>query len=120
MPTPTNPAPYVSVFDLMTERGLLAVLRKATKNPTCSIPERLKGHLAAGKGIRDLSPGAWEPGGNLLTGGFGFAARPLPNGRFELAISVGRRGGSSQLFYEVELGPRGGVRYFKEKGFARN
>ncbi len=120
MPSPKNPAPYVSVFELMTERGLLAVLRKATKVPTYGMLDRLQGYLVAGKSIRDLSPRAWEPGGSLLTGGFGFAARPLPNGHIELAISVGSRGEASQLFFEVELDPRGGVRYFKEKGFATN
>ncbi|MBL7980764.1 MAG: hypothetical protein JNL52_03040 [Flavobacteriales bacterium] len=120
MPSPKNPTPYVSVFELMTERGLLAVLRKATKVPTCGMLERLQGYLVSGKTIRALSPRAWEPGGSLLTGGYGFAARPLANGLIELTISLGSRGEASQLFFEVELGPRDGVRYFKELGFATN
>lgn len=115
-PTP----PTLSVFQLLDERGLRAVLRRAAKTYCPAYVERLHQHLEAGGSLRTLAPRAWEPGGNLRSGGYGMAARPLANGRMELWFSVGRPGESSSVCYEVELGPRGGVRYFKYLGFAQN
>lgn len=96
----------------MEERWLLSLIRKANVYPMSSSIVELKARLDAGETLREIAPGAWQPEGNYLQGGYGFDARALPNGRFEIRFSVGRPGQAHTLGLEVRFGPRGGVRYY--------
>lgn len=117
---PMKALPYVSAFDLMDERRVLAVIRRAAVRPTLSFIASLHERLAAGRSLRELMPQAWQPGGNLLAGGYGMAAQAMDNGNVMLSFSVGRKGEAHQLTYEVGFGPRGAVRYLNEVGFSMN
>ena len=115
-----RPSDYTCAFDLVDERCVLALLRRAVKRPMLSFIWRLTEQLTAGRSLRDLMPEAWQPGGNYLQGGYGLGARPLANGHVELAFSTGSGGESHSVFYEAAFGPRGGLRYYKELGFSIN
>ncbi|MCB0782387.1 MAG: hypothetical protein KDC03_23100 [Flavobacteriales bacterium] len=62
-------------------------------------------------------PRAWQPKGNFREGGWGMAAQVLPTGRIERSFSFGPWDEPHCEFYEVDVGPRGGLRYFKYLGF---
>lgn len=115
---PKRTVPYQCAFDLVDERCIRALLRRAAKRPMLSFIDRLNKQLTAGQSLRDLMPKAWQPGGNCLQGGYGLGARPLAKGHVELVFSVGRGGESHSVVYEAAFGPRGGLRYYKEVGFS--
>lgn len=107
---------YRSAFELLTERMVCAVIKRAAKRPTLSFMETLHERLQAGRPLRELMPSAWEPGGSYKRGGYGL--EQMPNGHVLLAFSMGGGGHYHEMLYEVGFGPRGGLRYFKEIGFS--
>ncbi|MEO7082306.1 MAG: hypothetical protein ABIY71_12290, partial [Flavobacteriales bacterium] len=90
MRKPVKKPTYVGLFELMDERCLLALIRKANVYAMSSSVVELQERLDAGETLREIAPGAWQPEGNYLSGGYGFDARALPKGRFEVRFSVGR------------------------------
>ena len=111
---------YVGIFELMDERRVLALIRRANVQPVMGFIVGLQERLDAGASLRQLAPRAWEPAGNFLGGGYGFDARALSNGHFEVRLSIGPRGEAHTFSVEVGFGPRGGLRYYKHLGFAVN
>lgn len=119
MPKKIEQPTYVGIFQLMDERCLNALFRQAAKYPPLVL-NGLLARLDKGIPLHELAPRMWLPEGNYLGGGYGADACLLPNGHIMVRFSFGLQGEAHEQLLEVAFGPRGGLHYYKERGFSMN
>ena len=113
---PKHP-PHGSVFEFLDERRVLALVKVAARQEQLPLVIRIQHQVEQGATLRELMPGAWQPGGNLLCGGPGMDGYPLANGHLIIRFSDGVQSAGRVYTIEVGFGPRGAVVFFKDLGY---